>query len=714
VYHPSAAFRRILKQAAGQTDAVSAGRLSWSAAMAEVGYAPRLLSLGGAALAVGVVSGILELSVQAVQLRVLHFVDSRSLMISQHAGWMVVVADSLLTAGLTLLLMAPAVAWADWRKRTGAGVHRFYWTWDLAGAILGTLLLLGPLQKIHGLHPAAPVALALGAGIRLRRWLVWRSRGWQRLARWSGATVIGVLPIYAVAQRNSVATAPERAWSRPAAVAPNLLWIVVDTLRADHMSVYGYDRPTTPNLEAWAKEGITFEMARSAAPWTLPSHMTMFTGLLPSQHGARVDRPYYGASPTVAEHLQAKGYATAGIVANVRICNRAYGIGRGFDQYVDYPWNQAVSLKAAMINSALGVTVMNLARGLRLPVPRHYPAEFRRPARAITDDGRRWLDQVGERNASGDADARRPFFLFLNLMDVHGPYLPAPGSTRRFWTGLEPTKEQAVPECGWVAVRELENALPEERPRRQQELEAVSRRLVDLYDDCLHGVDAELGRFLGKLRDAGMLANTWVVITADHGEHFGERNLFSHGSSLYNELTHVPLLLIPPLGSGEPRQDPTPALRGRRVRVPVSTRDLAVTMAQLAGSRAENPFPGQSLVRYWSDAPLEAPHPVLAQLEEPRLCGDDFHTENVTRIDSLIDEDHLLIDGHNQPLELYHLFSDPRHERNLAGEPVERALMERLKRRLDALQVELGRPTIPRAICSPDDRTECDDGENRS
>ena len=88
-----------------------------------------------------------------------------------------------------------------------------------------------------------------------------------------------------------------------------------------------------------------------------------------------------------------------------------------------------------------------------------------------------------------------------------------------------------------------------QRPQRQRELDDVRRRLTDLYDECLYGLDAELGRFLRELRAEGRLANTWVVITADHGEHFGEHHCFGHGSSLYNEQTHVPLVLIPPLGA---------------------------------------------------------------------------------------------------------------------------------------------------------------------
>ena len=178
------------------------------------------------------------------------------------------------------------------------------------------------------------------------------------------------------------------AWSQPASKAPNLLFIVLDTLRADHMSLYGYNRSTTPQLDAWSKEGITFDMARSAAPWTLPSHVTMFTGLWPTQHGARVDQPYYGASPTLAEHLRSRGYATAGVVANVRMCNQVYGVGRGFDTYIDYPWNQEVTFHSAMASSKLGATVLSTMSRFGLPAPHHYPLYYRRPARAITKEAR--------------------------------------------------------------------------------------------------------------------------------------------------------------------------------------------------------------------------------------------------------------------------------------------------------------------------------------
>ena len=478
----------------------------------------------GVAFLLGVASGFLELAVLQIQAHVRHRVGWHSLMVSRHITWMVPVSAPLVIVPLAVILVWPALALLAWRSRRGrpAPPLAVAWAWGWAGTVLGTLLLLGPLLAMRALHPAAAVALALGLGFRLWHWMVRPIAGWRRLSYSGAGIVILALPACLFTQWNAVVRTPEPTWSRPVAGSANLLWIVVDTLSADHMSMYGYSRQTTPELEAWAKEGITFDMARSAAPWTLPSHVTMFTGLWPFEHDARVDRAYRGPSPTLAEHLRAQGYQTAGIVANVRMCNIAYGVGRGFDYYLDEPGNQEISLRAMMYNSALGSVVMELCRRIGLPVPGPAPFGLERTAREITADGRAWLDRVSQSNPSETPGSRRPFFLFLNLMDVHGPYLPSPDAARRFWTGPIPSKPLATPASGWNALRARDAAPPEQREQRQRELEDVRRRLTDLYDECLYGLDAELGRFLRELRAEGRLANTWVVITADHGEHFGE------------------------------------------------------------------------------------------------------------------------------------------------------------------------------------------------
>ncbi|WP_406695221.1 sulfatase [Singulisphaera sp. Ch08] len=690
LHRPTSALRRMLGHGPAFLEQKSATAASASALGSRI---PGVLPLAGATLAVGVAAGFLELALVFGQFHGLHQVRWSSLMMSRHAAWMIPVAEVLLVAAWTLGLVAPVLAGAAWLTSKGQGERAVAWAWNWAGLVLGTLLLFGPLLTLPGLHPVAVVILALGLGYRIRRWLVRPTAAWKRGACWAGGLLFILLPTYAFIQESRVAAAPERAWSRPplaagaaaGAGAPNLLWIVMDTVRADHLSLYGYGRRTTPELEALAQEGITFDMARSAAPWTLPSHMTMFTGLWPYQHGARVDRPYHGPSPMLAEHLSANGYTTAGIVANVRVCNAGYGFGRGFDSYVDYPRNQTIDLNETICNSTLGSFTMNLARRARLPVPGVSPFFVHRPASEIVSDARQWLDRVQSRNKVA-SDSPRPFFLFLNFMDVHGPYLPSKNSSRQFWNGPVPKQSLASPNGGWQAVRARDSATPEQRPQRQQELDTVTQRLVDLYDECLHGLDAELGRFLRDLRAAGMLDNTWVVVTGDHGEHLGEHGHFGHGSSLYNELTHVPLLLIPPLSAGGAGQESTESLRNRRVGVPVAHRDLPRTFGDLLLPNVKNPFPGRSLARHWNSSDPQRPDPILSQLEKQPLDAQEVDTERVVTMDSVIDEDHVLIENSISTPELYQLFQDPKQDRNLANQAAENPRRARLKRTLETLR----------------------------
>ena len=224
---------------------------------------------------------------------------------------MIPVTGTAVTVFLTLALVAPVLAWSAWRRSTRAD-DAPCWAWGWAGMVLGTLLFLGPLLAIRGLHVAAPVAIAVGLGFRIGRYIVRPTPAWRRNVYRAAAIAIGLLALDLLSQGEAGAAISGRVGPGTGAQAANLLWIVLDTLRADRMSVYGYPRPTTPELEAWAKAGITFEMARSSAPWTLPSHVTMFTGLLPSEHGTCIDRPYSGPSPTLAEHLRARRLCDGG------------------------------------------------------------------------------------------------------------------------------------------------------------------------------------------------------------------------------------------------------------------------------------------------------------------------------------------------------------------------------------------------------------------
>jgi arylsulfatase A-like enzyme len=328
--------------------------------------------------------------------------------------------------------------------------------------------------------------------------------------------------------------------------------------------------------------------------------------------------------------------------------------------------------------------VIELLQRMGLAVTGRAPFGFQRPAREIMAEGRAWLAGVSRSNGSESFGSRQPFFLFLNLMDVHEPYLPSPDMARRFWTSPIPSKTFASTASGWNALRARDAAQPEQRGQRQRELEDVSRRLCDLYDECIYGLDAELGRFLSELHAAGCLANTWVVITADHGEHFGEHDRFSHGSSLYNELTHVPLILIPPLGAEGTGTDGASRLRGRRVAVPVSLRDLPRTLTEVLFPGADNPFPGRSLARHWDASAPILVDPVLSQLDE-RLAGEEFASDQKLTMNSVIAENYILIESRGNPPELYAI-EDLKQQRNLAAQPDQKSRLERLRSTMASLR----------------------------
>ena len=643
---------------------------------------PGLIPLVAAVVATGVAAGFLELAVFAFQVHVLHLVDLTSLRISRHVAWMIPTAEVAVTVPLGLLLIAPAFLLAKLRDRDGSrGGHARATVW--AGAVLGTLLVLGPLLAIRGLYPVAALVLAMGVGVRSRKLLVRASPGWSKAARWlGGIAVAGFVPFVAW-DYHRVANAGERAFALPSIQAPNVLWIVLDTTRADRLSLYGYDRPTTPNLERWAKDAITFDEARSAAPWTLPSHVSMFTSLWPYEQGARIDKPYRGSHPTIAEHLGDRGYTTAGFPANTGMCNACFGVGRGFDTYVELECNHEVSPRATLLNSALGTQALRTLKMVGVKVPTAFPFPGRAMAPTILARGRDWIEQVAP---EGSEAGGHPYFLFLNFMDVHGPYYPPTDAGRVFSADRPlPPRKWCVPTTGSDAARALKSAKPEDRPRLESELAAKTRLLSDLYDDCLLALDAELGRFLDEMRASGRLANTWVVLTADHGEYFGEHGLFGHGGRLHNEVTHVPLMLIPPMGSTD-ADDPSLALRGRRIATPVSLCDLPATLADLLVPGSSHPFRGRSLSRFWNDAPPPA-DPILMQMEEQPLEGEDVPPELVVKTDAVLDEGHVLIRSNAKPIELFRL-DDRLQQNDLATDPAE---ADRLRRMRETLAKLLGR-----------------------
>lgn len=301
-----------------------------------------------------------------------------------------------------------------------------------------------------------------------------------------------------------------------------------------------------PRLDAFARaRATTYTQARSTSSWTLPSHASLFTGLLPSEHGAthvrRRGEEATGSSPatalradvtTLAELLRAEGYATAAHAANVAYLQRAYGLHRGFDVY-------------EVRDAARTLRRFSLAQFLGLH-PEIGALRYR-DARSIADDALDWLDA---------RPADRPFFLFLNFMEAHLPYYPP----TRYAEALRP-------------VRLLDPL----RPRSVEEL------LVQ-YERSLRYVDDELARVLERLERDGALDDTVVVVTSDHGEAFGEHDFWFHGRTLYEEMIRVPLY-VKPAGPRPPGRE--------RVDAPVTGADVfAIALDALGlGHRLEEVAP---------------------------------------------------------------------------------------------------------------------------
>jgi len=400
---------------------------------------------------------------------------------------------------------------------------------------------------------------------------------------------------------------------------PNVVFIVLDTVRADHLSSYGYSRPTTPNLDRLARRGVLFENAISPSSWTLASHASMFTGLLPHQNGADWWLPLPPGPRTLAEALQWSGYRTAGFAANFDYCQKGWGIGRGFDIYRD----DSESLQRNLAGTLLGTALIQPA----------YQTFFRfdylerQDARETNKQAFRWLRRPPS----------SPYFLFVNYFDVHVPYLTSPPFDHRF--GKIPDK----------LVHKLFDALQGPDPPRgiTQDEQAA---LIAAYDNCLAFLDAQVGRLLDFLDQTPQGRDTILIVTSDHGEEFGEQGFYSHGYNLYREAVHVPLIIA---GPGVPKDV--------RISHLVRTRDLFSTVLDLAGG-GKTRFTRDSLARFWDPKFTPKPFDNFAISELVPI----FNEGGKQAMISLTTPEWQYIYQSNGRQELYHWTADPLDQVNLA------------------------------------------------
>lgn len=516
------------------------------------------------------------------------------------------------------------------------------------GGWLGPRLLLGfaglpmLLAAGRGVYPEAWLLLSLGVASWLAPVLERRPTAARRGLAWGLPVLATLVSLQAgwIAVGDQLRRRQELGRPLPSPDAPNVILIVLDTVRADHLSLHGYERPTSPNLDRLAQRGVRFDQARAAAPWTLASHATLFTGRWPHELDARWMHPMRPDVATLAEFLGNQGYATAGFAGNTFYCSYDSGLDRGFTHYEDYVLDAASAVRTA---SMVDLTLKTLtAFAPYLPIGRFEVVKLaqgdRKGAHVVNREFLDWLSRRGQ--------PQRPFFAFLNYVDAHSPYVLPPGVASSF--GLAPQSEAEL-----LFLAEAWPAL--DKTRLPPQALALGR---DSYDNCLAFLDRQVGALVDELTRRGVLDHTLVVVTADHGEGLGEHDLFDHGESLYRTEIRVPLVIVPPGGRG-----PAPAVVNRFV----SLRDVPATIAEIARPGEKHPFPGESLSRLWT-RPKALPSdetPVVSELGSPNPLNPNqgrspasrgplaaIAMGNLVYIRNLGDGGEELFDEHDDPREL--------------------------------------------------------------
>jgi arylsulfatase A-like enzyme len=564
-------------------------------------------------------------------------------------------ADAVLVACWLGLLIGATEAFIEWLRYRLTGDLRFapmpdvYWLAPLGVATLAVLAMVAVLLVIRslrdglalrvpvaagtamlaytalvgsriGLQRQAAALLAAGIGLALARLADRHAGGFRRLA---GVTAPVLLLLCVgtgsvrIALRSTGRGGPD---GGAAAGSKNLIVIILDTVRATDLQLYGYSRSTTPEIERYIPRSVIFDQAFAPAPWTLPSHATLFTGRWPHELATNFDRPLAPTYPTLAEVLGQHGYRTGGFVANLTYTTRATGLARGFQTWLDFPLDFGAFLSSSRW-TRLVARVVGRALGYRGWL-------MNKDAGAVTDQFLDWL------NVQPD----RPFFAFLNYFDAHEPYATRPpfetlfsAGPPRYWTFSSDTRDFS---------------------------EAQLQEWIDAYDSCIAYIDHEIGLVLDDLERRGLLENTVVVIASDHGDQFGEHGLLSHRNSLYMPLVRVPLILLGATG----------APGGIRVTEPVSLRDVPATALGLLDLDA-GALGGHSLV------PLIRPEPVAAEVSPIRMELDAYdaalESDPVHRgpMRGAVDGTWHYIRNGDGSEELYDFVSDPAESHNRAGDP---------------------------------------------
>lgn len=429
----------------------------------------------------------------------------------------------------------------------------------------------------------------------------------------------------------------------------------MDTVRADHLSTWGYKRNTMPNVEKLCKSSFVFKQAISPSAWTIPTHSSLFTGLFPSEHGAFTSEEIFpNHCPTLPGVLSKHGYKTIAFTNNIFV-STDFNFHRGFDEFVE------IFRKRERINKSFFGNQIRRLKALFL----------------LIDSGARWTNEEVSKWLSKH-DKSVPFFMFINYMEAHHPLTPPRPFNNNFDSGLR-TNINALKYRNLQENEKFSRLLKGEFQLTSDDIE----KLNTLYDMELSYLDYRIGELLGFMAKNGYLDNTIIILTADHGDNLGEHNLLSHQFCLYDTLVHVPLIIKLPDCSGR-----------RIITKPIQLTDIFPTILEMVEIEydyikilnSESVFSNNT--RKYAYAEYK-PNP--SQLEGLKNSCLGLNIESLDKPLTMIrsTEYKLITSNNDADDELYDLQNDPGERRNIIKS--EKEVYKRLKQSLDKWQTGLNK-----------------------
>jgi arylsulfatase A-like enzyme len=431
---------------------------------------------------------------------------------------------------------------------------------------------------------------------------------------------------------------------------PNIIFLMIDTLRADYVGAYNAIDITTPHLDALANDGVLFEHCISQASWTRPSGVSMFTGRLPSGHSTQTKAARVPDEAILFTELaQDSGITVGGLTNNINL-TATFNMNQGFDTFLyempNYPFGGTESVFGLTFYKVVAKVMERLSPSHRV-VHNYY-----QPAKVVLQDAKSFIS----------ANSQSRWMLYAHLMEPHDPYFEHPiidGSGKEDYNG--------------VAYGRAEHEQPD--PSDTEYLKKVYKQEIEF-------LDLEIGRFVTWLKDNGHYDNSAIVVISDHGEEFNEHGGFWHGTTLYNEVLQVPLLIKTP--KNHPK-------KAERIPWQVRSIDVAPTITSLLGLKADPSWEGEDLFSY-SSLPVAKNDCESHPMERIAVAENDFEGNILSSI-QMNNFKYILANKDNprglNEEELYNLIADSIEKNNLSNSDAEYCSQNN-KERKERLKLILG------------------------